>query len=394
MDDRRARPRLRDLAKLLLPVGARKRRLLDRVRESLSPRDYENVRYYARLRWIGFYEEGFGARALPDASWPQLALAVEDERLQRFVARVNERLAGKAKLAAFTRFAGRAASLLPGLIAPGIIGLEVVKEAVALQLFAREPFHVLLLGDPATGKSEVLRSVEELAPHSVFGLGSGTSRAGLTGMYEGREFKPGLLVQADEGFALIDELNLLKKEDRAGLYSAMEKGFITIDKGGRHERHDARVRVLATANPPGDRFTPLKSLREQLPFDEALLSRFHLLFLVRKPGVRELGRITKRIVRGESAGVGDGDARFIREYVGYAEKLNVAFDETHESRIVAFIERLKAREDEFIVEVGPRTVIGIIRVAKAYARSRLSRHTNADDVEQAMRLVRGAMTLT
>ena len=45
----------------------------------------------------------------------------------------------------------------------------------------------------------------------------------------------------------------MKEENRAGLYNAMEKGFVTYDKGGNHYKFDAKVRILATANPKGDR---------------------------------------------------------------------------------------------------------------------------------------------
>ena len=36
-------------------------------------------------------------------------------------------------------------------------------------------------------------------------------------------------------------------------YSAMEDGFIRFDKGGHHYQFDAKCRVIATANPKGDK---------------------------------------------------------------------------------------------------------------------------------------------
>jgi len=273
--------------------------------------------------------------------------------------------------------------------------MDAVKEAAALQLFTQEPLHILLLGDPGTGKTEVLRSIERLAPHAVFGLGSGASKAGLTGMYDGKEFQPGLLITADEGVALLDELNLLKKEDQAGLYSAMEKGFITYDKKGEHERFDARVRVLATANPKGDRFVgkDIKLLRTQLPFDPALLSRFHLLFLIRRASAHELESITRKIVKDEVHELEDGDARFVKEFVSHADRLVVGFDPKFEPVIVSFIDDLRRQEESCLIEIGPRLVIGIIRMAKAYARSRLSRTTSHDDIERAMKLMKAALVV-
>lgn len=387
------RKRLIDVLRLLIPFGPRKRRLLARIAPSVSKAEFSDIKYLGRLRRVGFHEESFGAKRCPDRSWVQLSLAVEEAELASFVERINRVLADAAKVEAFKAFRKEAMGVVSGLVAENIVGMDAVKEAAALQLFAQEPIHLLLLGDPGTGKTEILRSIERLAPHAVFGLGSGASKAGLVGMFEGNDYHPGLLVEADQGVALIDELNLLKKEDRAGLYSAMEKGFITYDKKGKHERYDARIRILATANPKGDKFVgrDIKFLRAQLPFDDALLSRFHLLFLVRKAQGKELEEITRKIVRNDVRELDDGDAAFIREYVLFAEKLNVAFDDKYESMIVDFIEELKEQERNFLVEVGPRMVIGIIRMAKAYARARLARNTSADDLEAAMRLMKRAL---
>ncbi len=387
--------RLIDVFRLILPFGRSRRSMIKRLSQYVGKRELSDIKYLSKLRKIGFHEEQFGARICPDTSWVQLDLATEEERVADFVKRINRKVADAAKLDAFRLFRKDALAKISGIVAPNIVGMQDAKQAAALLLFAQEAFHVLLLGDPGTGKTEILRSSERLAPHAIFGLGSGASKAGLVGVYEGKEFNPGLLVEADEGLACIDELNLMKKEDRAGLYSAMEKGFVTYDKKGKHEKFKARIRVLASANPKGDKFVgkDVKFLRAQLPFDDALLSRFHLVFLIRKPKGKELEKITRKIVRNDVREIEDGDARFVKEYSEYALKLNVAFDDKYESMIVDFIEQLKKEEKNLLVEIGPRTVIGVIRVAKAFARVRLSRNTNADDVEQAMKLVKEALTV-
>ncbi|NOR85690.1 hypothetical protein GQ473_06245, partial [archaeon] len=159
------------------------------------------------------------------------------------------------------------------LIAPKIVGFNTIKKAVALQLFSSNPYHILLLGDPGTGKTDILRAAEILSPIAAFGLGSGTSNTGLTITVLGKEVKKGILSLADGGLALIDELNLMKKEDRAGLYNAMEKGFVTYDKGGHHYKFPANCSLLSSANPKKDKIIghDIFGIKKQMPFDIALM---------------------------------------------------------------------------------------------------------------------------
>ncbi|MFQ6136812.1 MAG: LAGLIDADG family homing endonuclease, partial [Candidatus Hydrothermarchaeales archaeon] len=77
-------------------------------------------------------------------------------------------------------------------IAPHIYGYNTIKEAVMYQLFTSPPIelpdggrirgdsHVLILGEPSTGKSEILQHVaRELAPRGIYSSGKGTTGAGL-----------------------------------------------------------------------------------------------------------------------------------------------------------------------------------------------------------------------
>ena len=76
-------------------------------------------------------------------------------------------------------------------IAPAIYGYDEEKLAMILQLFSgvtkhlpdgsriRGDLHMLLIGDPGTGKSQMISYVENIAPRSVYTSGKGSSAAGL-----------------------------------------------------------------------------------------------------------------------------------------------------------------------------------------------------------------------
>ena len=82
--------------------------------------------------------------------------------------------------------------LITKSIAPSIYGSEDIKKAIACLLFGgsrkrlpdgltrRGDINVLLLGDPGTAKSQLLKFVEKVSPIAVYTSGKGSSAAGLT----------------------------------------------------------------------------------------------------------------------------------------------------------------------------------------------------------------------
>ncbi|WP_256685420.1 LAGLIDADG family homing endonuclease [Halococcus qingdaonensis] len=117
-----------------------------------------------------------------------------------------------------------------GSIAPSIYGYEEAKLAMILQLFSgvakhlpdgsriRGDLHMLLIGDPGTGKSVMLQYIRNIAPRSVYTSGKGSSSAGLTAAAvrddfgEGQQWtlEAGALVLADQGIAAVDELDKMR----------------------------------------------------------------------------------------------------------------------------------------------------------------------------------------
>ena len=82
--------------------------------------------------------------------------------------------------------------MIASSIAPAIFGHDDIKRVVACLLFGgtakvlpdgmrlRGDINALLLGDPGTAKSQILKFVEHVAPIGVYTSGKGSSAAGLT----------------------------------------------------------------------------------------------------------------------------------------------------------------------------------------------------------------------
>ncbi|GAD92036.1 DNA replication licensing factor Mcm5, putative [Paecilomyces variotii No. 5] len=306
-------------------------------------------------------------------------------------------------------------------IAPSIYGNLDIKKAIACLLMGgskkilpdgmklRGDINVLLLGDPGTAKSQLLKFVEKASPIAIYTSGKGSSAAGLTASVQRdtttREFylEGGAMVLADGGVVCIDEFDKMRDEDRVAIHEAMEQQTISIAKAGITTILNARTSVLAAANPIFGRYDDLKTPGENIDFQTTILSRFDMIFIVRDDHERSRDeRIARHVMGIHMGGRGVEEqveaeipVEKMKRYISYcksrcaphlspeaAEKLSSHFVSIRKQVHVAEVDA-NARSS---IPITVRQLEAIIRITESLAKLTLSPIATEAHVDEAIRL--------
>merc|ERR1719290_506549 len=180
----------------------------------------------------------------------------------------------------------------------------------------------------------------------------------------------------------------MAEEDRTAIHEVMEQQTISIAKAGILTSLNARVSILAAANPQYGRYNPRKSLSQNITLPAALLSRFDLLWLILDKANRDTDlRIAKHITYVQQHS--PLDMKLMRRYIALCRKQMPVIPPGLTDYIVgAYCEmRKEARNKTDMTFTSARTLLAILRLSTALARLRIVDQVDKEDVNEAMRLM-------
>lgn len=306
-------------------------------------------------------------------------------------------------------------------IAPSIQGHDMIKESIALLLFGgvsktladgtklRGKSNILMIGDPGTGKSQILKFVAGLAVRALYTSGKGSSAAGLTAAVihdsdsGAMTLEAGALVLADQGIACIDEFDKMDPTDRTAIHEAMEQHTVSIAKAGIVATLNARTSILAAANPTLGRYESSLSVQDNIRLPFTILSRFDLIWImvdtIEATKDRELAQFILNMHQMKRAkdkpSTPPIPPDFLKKYIGYSNRYVIPQLTPEAAEVIEnfYVNLRKSAEGGAAVPITARQLESLVRLSEARARMALQSKVSKEDAQAAIRLMEDSLRM-
>jgi replicative DNA helicase Mcm len=291
--------------------------------------------------------------------------------------------------------------------APHLSGLEIIKQAILYHLvggtqkeengvITRGSLHVLIIGDPGTGKTQLMQYADHLSD-SITVSGTGVNVDGFTAMIVVDQdgvptIKEGALVKADQKYLHIDKLDKMSTDLYPVLETAMDQQTYPIAKNGVSACLNTRISVLVASNPILGRYNMYQTIAQNINLPIGLLNCFDLIFIARDyPDNHRDRLVAEKILKLDSPNESKDttllDQGLLRAYLEYASKIKTTLTPEAKNRLRDYyLSMRKSSEREDAISITPRQLLSLIRLSEAHAKLHLRESVLVSDVTGAFRV--------
>ena len=154
-------------------------------------------------------------------------------------------------------------------------GNDLMKKALSCALFSTpdEPVHVLIIGDPAGGKTLARDIITRKLGPEIELVGANSTRSGLVCNLASGE--AGVLTYSNGKIVLVDEFDKIPDQDMEYCLELLSNGKCSVHSARIHETIESRFIMIAFANPVHTVF--MSKPVDEIGLSPLLLSRFALI---------------------------------------------------------------------------------------------------------------------
>ena len=292
-------------------------------------------------------------------------------------------------------------------LAPNIVYRTQEKMALLISYLSGEridgvrgDISVMLVGDPATAKSDLLDAIHGLDLRSFKISGRSSSAAGMVmgvdNLPDGTRMATfGPVVLAHKHFVCIDEGDKMNPSDQSMLHDVMESEVAHLNKVGINMSLKSETKIIMAANPKGSKYVTDATIMANIGMPYSFISRFGYVFLVLDNFPIDMERLKlKRINDIKTHGLnyviekeGFLNQSELRKYLNHAKTFFPTFTPESLVKLEDLYVDLKYREQKKgSIAIDTRAYMDIIRGSYGFARFRWSDKVEIEDVNNAWKL--------
>ena len=293
------------------------------------------------------------------------------------------------------KYGNKVIDKLVDMFATNVIGYQHVKKGLLISASScandyrsnkdfryRVRIHCLLIGDPGTAKSLLLKAVIKVVPNSKFESAQSSTGISLTALVskEGGDIsilRCGPIPLAKESICALNEIGRMSFESQGQLLDVMEEGEFSINKHGINAHIRSPTVIIGSANPTTSKWridsNDGKVNLDDIPAIKPLVDRFDLMFVFKtSKDPNDLREYTYKKSKSESSKIPNYD-EFITKYLIYAKRFNPIISDEAETILNEYYIGIARTVDS------PRVRDTLFRVARMFARLKLKNIVDAED---------------